>query len=194
MGKSVAFAKLILQDHYNPPCKPLFNKDVLSQAHVLELGSGTGLLSILFSPLVRRYTATDIPELVPLVKKNISMNFSSTSTPNIVVQDLDWITLQSTSATLRAKAFSFEVVDLLLAVDCVYHPSLVIPLVNTMRYLTTPGKTTVVVVVELRMEDVVREFLEAWLESDSKWQIWSVGERRLNSAYAMWIGRLQEEM
>ena len=38
MEDSVAFAKLILQEHYNPPCNPLFNKDVLSQAHVLELG------------------------------------------------------------------------------------------------------------------------------------------------------------
>ena len=120
------------------------------------------------------------------------MNIPSSSTSKIVAQDLDWITLQSTSPTLRAKAFAFEVVDLLLVVDCVYHPSLVSPLVDTMRYLTTPGKTTVVVAVELRAEDVVREFLEMWLQSDPRWQIWSVGEERLSSAYALWIGRLQE--
>ena len=135
---------------------------------------------------------TDIPELIPLIKKNLSMNIPSSSTSKIAAQDLDWITLQSTSPTLRAKAFAFEVVDLLLVVDCVYHPSLVSPLVDTMRYLTTPGKTTVVVAVELRAEDVVREFLEMWLQSDPRWQIWSVGEERLSSAYALWIGRLQE--
>lgn len=135
---------------------------------------------------------TDIPELVPLIKKNLSMNIPSSSTSKTVAQDLDWITLQSTPPALRAKAFAFEVVDLLLVVDCVYHPSLVSPLVDTMRYLTTPGKTTVVVAVELRAEDVVREFLEMWLQSDPRWQIWSVGEERLSSAYALWIGRLQE--
>lgn len=153
--------------------------------------SGTGLLSILFSPLVRHYTVTDIPELIPLIKKNISLNAPSTSVSRIVAQDLDWVTLQSTPPTLRPKAFSFEVVDLLLAVDCVYHPSLVGPLVDTIRYLTTPGKTTVVVVVELRAEDVVREFLEVWLQSDRRWQIWSVGEQKLSSAYALWMGQLQ---
>ena len=61
-----------------------------------------------------------------------------------------------------------------------------------MRYLATPGKTTVVVVVELRADDVIREFLEAWLQSDPRWQIWSLGEKRLDSAYALWAGRLQE--
>lgn len=136
---------------------------------------------------------TDIPELIPLIKKNVSSNVPNTSTSNVVARDLDWVTLQSTPLTLRAKAFSFEVVDLLLAVDCVYHPSLVSPLVDTMRYLATPGKTTVAVVVELRAEDVVREFLEVWLQSDPRWRIWSVGEQRLHPAYALWIGRMQEE-
>ena len=136
---------------------------------------------------------TDIPELVPLIKKNISLNVPP-SISKIVAQDLDWTALQSTPSSLRAKAFSFEVIDLLLAVDCVYHPSLVGPLVDTMRYLATPGKTTVVVVVELRAEDVVREFLEAWLQSDPRWEIWSIGEGRLDSAYALWVGRLKEEM
>lgn len=156
--------------------------------------SGTGLLSILFSPLVHHYTVTDIPELIPLIKKNISMNVPTTSTSNIVAQDLDWITLQSTPPALRAKAFSFGVIDLLLMVDCVYHPSLVSPLVETIRYLTTPRKTIVLVVVELRAEDVVREFLEAWLRSDSRWRILSIGEQRLDSRYAMWMGQMQEEI
>lgn len=155
--------------------------------------SGTGLLSILFSPLVCRYTVTDIPELIPLIKKNISMNIPNTSTSNIVAQDLDWTALQSAPPTLRAKAYSFEDIDILLVVDCVYHPSLVSPLVDTIHYLTTPGKTTVVVVVELRAEDVVREFLETWLRSDARWQIWSVGEQRLDPAYALWVGRLGKE-
>jgi len=156
--------------------------------------SGTGLLSILFSPLVRRYTVTDVPELIPLIKKNISMNIPSAPASNIVAQDLDWTALQSAPPALRAKAFSFDDIDILLVVDCVYHPSLVSPLVDTIHYLTTPGKTTVVVVVELRAEDVVREFLETWLQSDPRWEIWSVGEQRLDSTYALWVGQLGREV
>ena len=136
---------------------------------------------------------TDIPELIPLLKKNVSMNIPNTSKSNIVAQDLDWATLQSAPPTLRAKAFPFEDIDILLVVDCVYHPSLVSPLVDTIHYLTTPGKTTVVVVVELRAEDVVREFLEKWLQSDPRWRIWSVGEQKLDSAYALWVGQLWRE-
>lgn len=136
---------------------------------------------------------TDIPELIPLIKKNVSLNTPGTSTSNIVAQALDWTTLQSAPPTLRAKAFSFGDIDILLAVDCIYHPSLVSPLVDTIHYLTTPEKTSVVVVVELRAEDVVREFLETWLRSDARWQIWSIGEQKLDSAYALWVGRLGRE-
>jgi predicted nicotinamide N-methyase len=135
---------------------------------------------------------TDVPELIPLIKKNVSTNVPDRTASNILAQDLDWIALQSTPLSLRPKAFPFEDVDVLLAVDCIYNSSLVRPLVDTMRYLTIPGKTTVVVVVELRAEDVVRDFLEAWLRNDPRWQIWSLGERRLGSAYALWAGRLQE--
>ena len=121
------------------------------------------------------------------------MNIPNTSTSNIVAQDLDWTALQSAPPALRAKAFSFEDIDIILVVDCVYHPRLVSPLVDTIHYLTTPGRTVVMVAVELRAEDVVREFLETWMRSDARWQIWSVGEQRLDSTYALWVGRLGKE-
>ena len=35
---SVAFAKLVLREHYGSLNSSLFNKDVMSQAHILELG------------------------------------------------------------------------------------------------------------------------------------------------------------
>ena len=55
--------------------------------------------------------------------------------------------------------------DLILAVDCIYHPSLVGPLVSTINHFARPDRTIVVVVSELRAEDVLRGFLEAWLGS-----------------------------
>ena len=36
--RSIAFAKLVLQEHHGSSDNPLFNKDALSQAHALELG------------------------------------------------------------------------------------------------------------------------------------------------------------
>ena len=47
----------------------------------------------------------------------------------------------------------------------------------------------VVVVVELRAEDVVREFLQQWLDlsAGAEWEIWSVGGL-LDGPYAAWVG------
>lgn len=73
--------------------------------------------------------------------------------------------------------------------DCIYHPSLLPALVETIDYLTTPGVTAVLVVVELRAEDVIREFLELWLNASTKgaWEIWHVDEV-MEGPYAVWVG------
>ncbi|KAH9022671.1 hypothetical protein EDB85DRAFT_2186202 [Lactarius pseudohatsudake] len=52
----------------------LFDYRKFSQAHFLELGiggSGTRLVALALGHFVRKYTATDIPALVPLLRKNI---------------------------------------------------------------------------------------------------------------------------
>ena len=77
--------------------------------------------------------------------------------------------------------------DLILAVDCIYNPSLLPALVETIDFLTTPGKTAVLVVVELRQEDVVREFLELWVAKGG-WEIWRIANGFLGSRYAVWTG------
>lgn len=88
--------------------------------------------------------------------------------------------------------------DLLLVVDCIYHPSLLPPLVTTIDALAVTGRTVVVVVVELRAEDVIREFLELWLQAGQSngdgdggtWEIWHANvDEILDGPYAMWIGR-----
>ena len=155
------------------------------------------MLSIALAPLVRRYTATDIEALIPLIRKNIALNFpgwpkisSSPESPgsNIVAEELDWQLLESTPVSQREKIFNFEPVDLLLAVDCIYHPSLLSPLVTTIDYLSIPGKTTVLIISELRAEDVLREFMETWL-SKPGWEIWRIPNDVLGKHYAIWMGR-----
>jgi hypothetical protein len=139
---------------------------------------------------------TDIGHLIPLIQKNININFPGwPHAPldgkggNILVDELDWVTLESTSPSTRAKIYDTETqpVDLLLVVDCLYHPSLIPPFLATVDHLTTPGRTAVLVISELRAEDVVRDFLAAWL-SKPGWEIWRIPHEQLNKRYVIWLG------
>ena len=158
-----------------------------------------------------RYTLTDVDALVPLIQKNVAHNLNLPSIPrstvagrrpahgggypasrgedtNIVVEALDWEILCGASPALRRASFHYPPIDLLLVVDCIYHPSLLPALLATIDHLGTPGMTTVLVVVELRAEDVVREFLTGWLSlSNGAWQIWSVTDV-MDGPYAVWVG------
>lgn len=201
---SIDFARIVLEQHHNQVKNPLFNFNLLRESHVLELGSGTGLLGVLLSQLTKQYTVTDIDDLVPLIKKNLSLNIpnldatpkrtASASTPSckVTAESLDWVELLNCPPALRRSSFSYDLIDLLLIVDCIYHPSLLPSLIHAIDYLSTPEHTTVLVVVELRAEDVIRQFLELWLEAGSKgtWEVWRVQDV-LQGPYAVWIGRKQ---
>ncbi|KAK1222139.1 Ribosomal protein lysine methyltransferase [Marasmius sp. AFHP31] len=189
---SVDFARLILrQVHFpDPTTHSLVDRDKLKECHILELGAGTGLLGIVLSPLVRKYTITDIDDLVPLIKKNVQLNVPELhKDSNLVVTSLDWITLQQIPSSKRLEAFSFDPVDLVLVVDCIYHPFLLPSLLETLDFLAIPGTTTVLVVVELRASDVVTEFLQLWIAMPC-WEVWRVADdgKLMGRPYAMWAG------
>lgn len=144
--------------------------------------AGTGLLSIALSSQTARYRATDIGPLIPLIRKNVSMNAALTS--KVSVEELDWFALPA-----RKTLTSEPPVDLILAVDCIYHPSLVPALVEAIELYTTPGHTAVLVVCELRAEDVLQTFLETWLSKGKDWQIWRVGRHgTLGRPFVIWMG------
>ncbi|KAJ7334102.1 hypothetical protein DFH08DRAFT_298499 [Mycena albidolilacea] len=217
---SVDFARMILEQHHAKSPVSLFDEK-LKDATVLELGfdylcnsgiplirisrSGTGLLSVALSPLVGRYTATDIGELVPLLRKNLSLNFPgwpAVSTKqgilapghNVSVDELNWETLHSTPPHRRSQLFPPppSPFDIVLVVDCIYHPSLLPPLLATIDHVSTPGTTAVLVIMELRAEDVTREFLEGWLTlGRGEWEIWRIENESMlgkDQPYVMWVG------
>ncbi|KAF9219757.1 hypothetical protein BS17DRAFT_882714 [Gyrodon lividus] len=209
---STELSKAVLQQHFFPPESPIFDREKLAGCNCLELGSGTGLLGIAFAPLVRAYTVTDIRALLPLIRKNISLNSSGWHDGNIgllggskfdlAVEELDWTTLMSLpSGTARARYCPVPKVtltsepesdnewDLVLAVDCIYNPSLIPALVDTIDAVSTAGRTWVLVVAELRQEDVVREFLDLWSKhAGGSWRITRV-EGILDLHFAVWAGQ-----
>ncbi|KAI6119214.1 hypothetical protein EDD16DRAFT_1555119 [Pisolithus croceorrhizus] len=202
---SVEFCRAVLHQYFFPSGSVVFDYSRLSECNCLELGAGTGLLGIALSPLFRAYTATDIAALLPLIRKNMTLNprpkygAVGSQCMNLTVEELDWLTLASLPPgptrirycpSPRVGASSMpnkdDIWDLILAVDCIYHPSLLRPLVDTIEALSTPGRTWAFVVVELRQEDVIREFLNLWLTLEG-WVITRM-EGLLDENYAVWAG------
>jgi len=70
-------------------------------------------------------------------------------------------------------------------VDCVYHPALGRPLPTTLTALATLQRTAAVVVAGLHADDVLQEFLQAWIALG--WHVWSVGEDWLGTRRGMWV-------
>lgn len=168
----------------------------LSSCQILELGAGTGFLAIALAPMVKRYIATDLPFLIPLIAKNISQNIPRHS--NLSIEALDWIEFQSMPLNTRLTAYKNVWIDdiqgssnsarIVLVIDCIYNPSLVDPLLAVINHFAIYGKekALVLVVLELRAEEVSKLFLSRWMDS-GQWEIWSLGV--LGTRFAVWIGR-----
>lgn len=140
----------------------------------------------MLSAFVDHYTVTDIEPLIPLITKNIRLNFGDNMPSQcITITSLDWIALQAAPEPVRRKAFKYDDLDCLLVVDCIYHPSLLPALVETIDYLTIPNRTTALILMELRAEDVTREFLSLLL-SKPFWVVHRLPG--LGLPYALWAG------
>ncbi|XP_038672758.1 EEF1A lysine methyltransferase 3-like [Scyliorhinus canicula] len=61
-----------------------------SDKKVIELGAGTGILSILVALLGGDVTITDKSELLKLIKRNVSYNIPSSLKPQVHVSALHW--------------------------------------------------------------------------------------------------------
>jgi hypothetical protein len=109
-----------------------------------------------------------------------STSSSAATAGAITVTALDW-----TFPTQRQIDIRDDPPDVLLVVDCIYHPTLVRPLLETMTTLAAPRHTVALVVAELRAEDVLRDFLEGWIMLG--WSVWSVAEGLLRPRWGMWV-------
>jgi hypothetical protein len=147
---------------------------------VLELGSGvSGIVALALGPRIARYTATDQPYVLKLLRQNITANIETVfprprkggkklnTDGRILTASLDWET---------DSVANVDPVDVVIACDCIYNDALIEPLNSTCaalcRRAADPAKPTLCVVAQqLRSPEV----FEAWLKSFcDKFEVWQV--------------------
>ena len=113
---------------------------------------------------------------------------------NIYVESLDWLHIHDTVSSSRKPTWPLQArdpIDLVIAVDCIYNQSLVPAFLDTLDYFASnrnvetedsevygsrlrfARRSCVLVAVELRSEDVMREFLRQWLARGT-WEVWRI--------------------
>lgn len=156
---------------------PLLSAKHLRETTVLELGSGTGALAVVLAPFCRHWTASDLPEALRLIEANLKLNGLDPLLA-VGIQELDWTTyLPSSPDRPRPPADAASLPGLIIATDVLYHPSLIEPLLATLNFYSQPGRTVTLFVAEFRTEDVIRDWLAAWLADGGGWEI-----RRLSNS------------
>ncbi|XP_029315413.1 protein-lysine methyltransferase METTL21C-like [Cottoperca gobio] len=104
---------------------------------VLEIGAGTGLLSIVASLLGAWVTATDLPDILSNLTFNLLRNTKGRSRYTPQVSALTWA--QDLERDFPFPSFHY---DYVLAADVVYPHGCLEELLETMRHFCRPGSRT----------------------------------------------------
>ncbi|XP_036413436.1 uncharacterized protein LOC118798176 isoform X2 [Colossoma macropomum] len=105
---------------------------------VLEIGAGTGLLSIVATLLGARLTATDLPEILSNLKCNLNRNTRSVRRHEPQVMELSWG--HKLEETFPPSTYTY---DYVLAADVVYHHGFLDELLVTMHHFCQPCTTII---------------------------------------------------
>ncbi|XP_073319937.1 protein-lysine methyltransferase METTL21C-like [Pagrus major] len=110
----------------------------LQGKEVLELGAGTGLVTIVASLLGASVTATDLPVVLSNLRANVMRNTRGRCRHTPQVAALSWgYDLENTYPT------SVYHYDYVLAADVVYHHDFLDELLFTMKHFCKPGTTLI---------------------------------------------------
>ncbi|TKY89145.1 hypothetical protein EX895_001676 [Sporisorium graminicola] len=142
---SQVLASYLLHTYSRAPHQTCSDAAPPMRKKVLELGSGTGLLSLLMARLGWQVTATDIPPVLDSVlRPNIEAGLyqlvhSGLAAPDqLHVCELDWTTSPDNwhpqPNTPSTPAQSAQNPDLIITADTIYEPSIVRPLLSTLAH------------------------------------------------------------
>ncbi|XP_043095337.1 uncharacterized protein LOC122345332 isoform X2 [Puntigrus tetrazona] len=111
--------------------------DLLDKS-VLELGAGTGLLSVVITLLGAKLTATDLPEILSNLRYNLNRNTRGRRRHEPLIAELYWG--HKLDEIFPRSTYRY---DYVLATDVVYHHGFLAELLVTMRHFCQPGTTLV---------------------------------------------------
>ncbi|KAG8452076.1 hypothetical protein GDO86_004027 [Hymenochirus boettgeri] len=117
--------------HYMEDNRNEFN---LRDKKFLEIGSGTGLVSIVACILGAQVTATDMPNCLGNLRYNLSRNTRGKCLHDPKVKELVWG--QDLELNFPKSSFLY---DYIVAADVVYHHTCLDGLLDTMKHLCQPG-------------------------------------------------------
>ncbi|XP_075876308.1 uncharacterized protein mettl21ca isoform X2 [Nelusetta ayraudi] len=105
---------------------------------VLEIGAGTGLVSVVASLLGAWVTATDLPDVLGNLRRNLSRNTRGRCRHTPQVAALCWGS--DLESTYPRSVYHY---DYVLAADVVYHHDFLSELLVTMKHFCQPGTTVI---------------------------------------------------
>ncbi len=133
--------------------------------------------------------------MLTLLNKNAQLARRRVGLPDsaLSVAALDWIDVQQAVQSGRSSQVERVLkdvrdllpageADLILAVDCIFNPFLIPPFLDTLASLCTPDRSTAFVLVELREQEMMYEFISSWVdhtlpaETSVVWKIFSLTE------------------
>ncbi|TRY92771.1 hypothetical protein DNTS_024845 [Danionella cerebrum] len=110
----------------------------LKDKTVLELGAGTGLLSVVITLLGARLTVTDLPEILGNLTYNLNRNTRGLRRHEPCIKQLFWG--QNLEENFPQNTFKY---DYVLATDVVYHHDFLRELMITMIHFCQPMTTII---------------------------------------------------
>lgn len=161
-----------------------------ADATVVELGCGiSGLIGIVLAQYVSKYVLTDLGYVMKLLQQNVDTNQTATflhkgtkrqpaMKPQVLV--LDWEDMSSTRFDEVVK--HDEVVDMVVACDCVYNEYLLEPFVNMCENISqrdVQRRPFILIAQQLRSDEVFSAFMSLLLR---KFHIWRLSQEALSPA------------
>jgi predicted nicotinamide N-methyase len=168
---------------------------------VLELGAGTGLVGITTAFLLQRLTIlTDLPPIVPGLRKNVNLNLDTLGglAPQVQCGTLDWNQPnQLVSETGARYSLPESKAGIILAADTIYdeaHPELLSRVILTWLDRTSTARAILCYPLRVCYLDQIREIwtlleeggLTCELEGQECAEVGTNGDDELLCEYAVW--------